>query len=375
MSGNGLAHERSSNEQRLGAVVRLPADEELAMVVGAGLTFVVVDLVDGPYDEASMHRLVLAASAAGISVVARPGTGVGPKRLEQMGVAVVDSSSDGRAHIGTAGELAVVATEASARQARSRGAAFVALDLPRSVVSLLAAFAATCDIASERDELVLLPGMLGDARVFEDVVAALPPRVSSRGLRIDLDDSIEELAQSVLAAAPSRFGLVGHSLGGIVALEVARHAPRRLTRLALLNTSARAASAAQLDAWATLRDRTESGDFERVVQEQAVANLGRHSEPALVGRWVEMAKRVGPDGFVRQLHAQACRPESLSLLASIDVPTLVLSGSDDAVCPPELQREMAARIPGADHVTVDGAGHMSPLDHPDDVAVHLAAWL
>lgn len=368
-------HERAIGQPRLGAVVRLPADAELAMVVRAGLSFVLVDLVHGPYDEASMHRVALAASAAGISVVASPGAGVDSKRLEQMGVAVVDTSSDGSQHIGTAGELVVVATEDGARQARSRGAAFVALDLSHVVESLLASFATTCDSSLGREELVLLPGMLGDLRLFEDVAAALPSAVGRRGVRIDLDDSIEELAQSVLAAAPSRFALVGHSMGGIVALEVVRRAPHRVSRLGLLNTSARAASADQLDAWATLRDRAESGDFAAVVHEQAVLNLGRHTEPSLVRRWVAMALRVGPAGFVRQLRAQACRPDSRASLAGIGVPTLVVSGSDDAVCPPELQREVAAGIPGADHVTVDGAGHMSPLDHPNEVAAVLASWL
>ena len=60
--------------------------------------------------------------------------------------------------------------------------------------------------------------------------------------RIDLDDSSPEMAAGVLAAAPERFALAGHSLGAIVALEIVRQAPQRVTRLALLNASARPAT-------------------------------------------------------------------------------------------------------------------------------------
>ena len=98
--------------------------------------------------------------------------------------------------------------------------------------------------------LVLLPGMLGSARVFADVVADPRTTISCRPLRIDLDETVTDAAESVLAAAPPRFALAGHSLGGIVALEVWRRAPQRVTRLALLNSSARPPSDDQLDAWA-----------------------------------------------------------------------------------------------------------------------------
>ena len=88
-----------------------------------------------------------------------------------------------------------------------------------------------------------------------------------------------------------------------------------------------------------------------------------------------MAGDVGPEGFVRQLSVQASRLDARLTSVDIAVPTLVVSGSDDTVCPPEIQAELAAAIPGAVHVTIDGAGHMSPLDHPGEVAAALGDWL
>ena len=96
---------------------------------------------------------------------------------------------------------------------------------------LLGAVRRQRDGVAGAEPLVLLPGMLGSARVFADVVAALAdacqlPAAAHRSRRLG-----RRAAESVLAAAPERFALAGHSLGGIVALEVWRRAPHRVTRL------------------------------------------------------------------------------------------------------------------------------------------------
>lgn len=348
-----------------GALVLLPADELVAIVARVGLDFLAIDVVDGPLDEVRLRRLTSAARGARLGVVVLAGDDQPADRLRTLGADLV---------VGPGG-LTVVADEAGARRALSSGFRLVALDVTGVLVAALSRFAAVPDSAGEREPLVLLPGMLGDARVFDDIVAELPAEVSCRPTRIDLDDSIEEIAESVLAVAPPRFALAGHSLGGIVALEVWRRAPQRVARLALLNTSSRPPSDAQLEAWRSLRARTEAGEFAAVVEEQVVVNLGPAAPTELVERWVEMAERVGPAGFVRQLLAQTTRPDSRPTLATVDVPTLVVSGSEDAVCPPALQAELGAGIPGAVHVTVNGGGHMAPLDHPAEVAAHLVTWL
>jgi 4-hydroxy-2-oxoheptanedioate aldolase len=208
------------------------------------------------------------------------------------------------------------------------------------------------------EPVVLLPGMLGDATLWDEVAPAL---TAPRFARIDLDDSIAEMASTVLAAAPARFALAGHSLGAIVALEIMRQAPRRVTRLALLNASARPASEAQLTAWAAMRD----GEFETVIRAFAAGDA----------RVAAMARNVGPRGLRRQLAAQATRPDSRPFLHAIAVPTLVLTGADDAICPQALQEELVAGIRGATHAVVEGAGHMAPLEDPVAVAAHLQHWL
>lgn len=225
--------------------------------------------------------------------------------------------------------------------------------------------------------LVLLPGMLGDESVWSEVAPGLSDLVTPVFARIDRDDSIEDMAQAVLAMAPPRFAIAGHSLGGIVALEVQRRAPDRVTGLALLNTSARGPSTAQQEQWAAMRQRTEAGDFRPVADELARHTLpdGRRDEGDLLARNRRMADTVGDDGFLRQLQAQATRPDSVPLLGGVDTPTLVVSGSLDEVCHPDLQAELAAGIPAARRVVIDRCGHMAPLERPREVIAALRTWL
>jgi 4-hydroxy-2-oxoheptanedioate aldolase len=278
--------------------------------------------------------------------------------------------------------LAVAASPRDARAWRGRGVAvtaFVATSLIHAAFRQAVAGAthATDPERTGRQPLVLLAGMLGDATLWDDVAPALAGAAVPRFGRIDLDDSVPAMAATVLATAPERFALAGHSLGAIVALEVVRQAPGRVTRLALLNASARRPSEMQLAMWAGMRERTENGGFAALVGDFVQANLpeSRRTDATLVRRVEQMAHSVGPRGLLRQLSAQATRPDNRPLLEQVAVPTLVLTGALDAVCPSELQEELVRGLPDARHVTVDGAGHMAALEDPPAVAQALRAWL
>lgn len=223
-----------------------------------------------------------------------------------------------------------------------------------------------------RQPLVLLPGMLGSAALWDGVCAWIGDIALPWSARTDLDDSVPAMAASVLAQASPTFALVGHSLGAIVALEVQRQAPRRVTQLILLNASARGADAAQQAAWSGWARRTEIGEFDVVAGELARSNLptSRRGDAALVDLSEAMARAVDADGFLRQLRAQSTRPDSLARLADITVSVTVISGDEDEVCPPPLQGELAAGAPTSELVSLRG-GHMLPIENPDDVSAEL----
>lgn len=228
---------------------------------------------------------------------------------------------------------------------------------------------------AERRPLVLLAGMLGDATVWDGVGPRVRDRAAVRVCRIDRDDTVSAMAERVLAEAPPQFALAGHSLGGIVALEAYRQAPHRVTRLGLLNTSARGPSPEQHAAWSSWRTRAQAGEFAAVATELARATLPSVLRADLVEQNLAMAFTVGAEGFLRQLAAQATRPDNRHTLARITVPTLVITGELDATSPAALQAEMVAAIPDVEHFTIRNAGHMCPLEAPSVLADHLRGWL
>ena len=92
---------------------------------------------------------------------------------------------------------------------------------------------------AEREPLLLLSGLLSDGALWRAQVDDLADIAASFVPDLSRDDSIAGMASRALAAAPPRFALAGLSMGGYVALEIMRQAPRRVMRLALLSTSAR----------------------------------------------------------------------------------------------------------------------------------------
>lgn len=230
------------------------------------------------------------------------------------------------------------------------------------------------DGGSEKRQLVLLPGMLCDRELWRHQLAHLADVAEARVGDLTRDDSVAGMARHVLAAAPARFDLAGLSLGGIVALEILRREPARVTGLALLNTTARPPRPEQLDEWCAHASLVEGGRFGEFVEREWVpAVAGSDVTAAVAAR--SMALRVGPQAFLLQLAAQAGRADSRDMLPQIACPTLVLAGRQDAIAPVELHEEIASAVPGAALVVVDECGHLSSVEHPHAVTSALRDWL
>jgi pimeloyl-ACP methyl ester carboxylesterase len=225
--------------------------------------------------------------------------------------------------------------------------------------------------------LVLLPGLICDealwshqARAFADSFELIYPDVSG-------DDDIVRLAATVLASLPERFLLTGLSMGGYVALEMIRQAPARVERLALLGTSARADTDWQARRRRGLIALSRRGTFKGVTPRllPQLLHPSRLDDVTLVETITAMAARVGRDGFINQQKTILSRQDARDLLPSISCPTLVLCGRDDQMTPPDLSREIASAIPGAELVLIDDCGHLPPLERPDQTIDALARWL
>ncbi|MEM6485707.1 MAG: alpha/beta fold hydrolase [Pseudomonadota bacterium] len=232
--------------------------------------------------------------------------------------------------------------------------------------------------SSGQTPLVLLPGMMCDHRLWRAQAAALSVDREVITPALHGGDTIASIAAKLLTKFPPRFSLAGLSMGGIVAFEIIRQAPKRVCRLALLDTNHRADTPEKR----RVRDRqmidVKSGALETVLRDELKPNYLAKSHRAnleLLDEVLSMGLDLGSAVFQAQSQALKTRPNSSSTLATISVPTVVICGSEDAMCPPSLHREISDAIPGSDLHVIEDCGHLSPLEQPDRVTSLLEHWL
>lgn len=228
------------------------------------------------------------------------------------------------------------------------------------------------------EPLVLIPGLSCDANLYAPQWPALAPGRPILVAEHDRDDSLGGIVQRLLAVAPERFALCGLSMGGYAAFEVMRQAPQRVTRLALLDTSAKPATPETNAPREQMIALAEKGAFDNVTTllwQRLVARPRLPDEPLrLMVR--AMAETIGAEGFVRQQRAIMGRPDSRPGLAAIGIPTLVLVGEEDQITPPVEAQEIVGGIgANARLVTIPDCGHLSTVEQPEAVTRELLAWL
>ncbi len=230
---------------------------------------------------------------------------------------------------------------------------------------------------AETIPLVLLPGLLCDAALWQPQMTALAAIAEPFVADLTRDDSLPAMARRVLATAPSRFALAGLSMGGYLAQEIMRQAPERVTRLALLDTSARADTAEQAARRRGFIELAQKGEFKGITPRMLPVYLhpDHLKDAAITGTVTAMAERIGRDAYLRQQKAIMARPDGRADLKRIKAPTLVLCGRDDRATPYELNAEIASLIPGATFVAIEHCGHLSTLERPAEVNAAMKSWL
>ena len=224
--------------------------------------------------------------------------------------------------------------------------------------------------------LVLIPGMMCDARMWGGLPAALHPREVIHALPIGAE-TILELAAEVLRTAPPRFALAGLSMGGIVAMEVLAQAPDRVERLALLDTNPRAELPEVQARRGPQIERALSGALRAVIRDEMKPNYLAQGEgrQAVLDLCMDMALDLGPEVFARQSRALRDRPDQTATLAAFRGPALVLMGAHDRLCPRDRHEQMHTLMPQSRLVVIEGAGHLPPLERPEETIAALRRWL
>jgi len=227
------------------------------------------------------------------------------------------------------------------------------------------------------EPLILLPGMMCDARLYGPQFAAFSATRPILTMPINDHETVQGLAADILAQAPPKFALAGLSMGGIVAMEVMAQAPDRVTRLALLDTNPKA----ELPEVAARREpqivKVGKGNLRAVMRDEMKPNYltDGPNMGAILDLCMAMAETLGPDVFVRQSRALQTRPDQQDTLRKVTVPTLILCGEDDALCPIHRHELMHDLIPGSTLTIIKGAGHLPTLEQPEKTNEALAEWL
>jgi pimeloyl-ACP methyl ester carboxylesterase len=233
-----------------------------------------------------------------------------------------------------------------------------------------------------RPTLLLLPGLMCDRATWAPQAEAFGSRFDCIVPHYGTLDSLPAMAAQVLSEAPpGPLSVAGHSMGGRIAFEMWAQAPQRIQRLALLDTSYHplapgAEGERERNGRYALLDIARRHGLRAMAREwaQGMVHPGRLGTPVFEAV-LDMFERSSVEAFAAQIEALLARRDATALLATIDVPTLLLCGLDDGWSPPSRHEFMQRRIAGSRLEVIDECGHMSTMEQPAAVNAALAEWL
>jgi pimeloyl-ACP methyl ester carboxylesterase len=189
------------------------------------------------------------------------------------------------------------------------------------------------------------------------------------------DNELARWADRVLQLVPDTFIPVGCSMGGYLIFELWRRASARMPAAVFIDTRASADTPEARQGRAdTIRLLGEEG-FDAFWKLQEPKLFGPDASPEVVARARTIASEQPLTNLVATLQALAERPDSRETAPGMDIPALVLVGEHDALTPPKDAEELAGLLPTGGLVRVPGAGHLTPMEKPDEVGEELVVFL
>lgn len=206
--------------------------------------------------------------------------------------------------------------------------------------------------------LVCISGLLSNEVLWAHQIKHLSDIADIRVISPN-QDTPQKMVQAILAQAPKQFALAGHSMGGWLCLEVMRKASVRVSKLCLLNTTAKSDSLEKMAKRKQMIERVKKGQFQEVVHEIVDLFVFNSNVKADVEK---MFLAVGAKSFIQQENSMLIRDECESILPKIGCPTLVVHSAQDKVFSLEDHEELAKLIPNAKLAIIEDSGHMSPME-------------
>lgn len=227
------------------------------------------------------------------------------------------------------------------------------------------------------EPLVLLPEMMCDARLFGPQIAELSSEFAVMVAPVTGGERIEEIASGLLDQLPRRFALAGLGFGGMVAMELLRRAPDRVSRLMLISTTPLAETPQVAAAREPRIIKARTGSFEEVIAQEFPSS---RLAPGAFRREVQelamdMGRILGPEVFVRQSRALQRRRDQQSTMRICKVPTMVLCGEHDQVLPVKRHSFLSELIPNAALRVLPDTGHLPCLEDPAGTTLAIRDWM
>lgn len=227
------------------------------------------------------------------------------------------------------------------------------------------------------EPVVLIPGLMADARLFLPLMVGLGADFGFQVLLPVGGQRVEDISSLMLPQLPPRFALIGHGLGGAVALDLLRRIPERITRLVLSATDPLPEPPVLAAAREARIVAARSGRLVQAMAEEipagALADSGWRDEVLALVQ--DMALNLGEGHFLRQSRALQRRPDQQKTLRKSATPTLILQGRADTLLPMRRAEFLAGILPAARLQVVEGAGHLPTLEQPEETTEILARFL
>ncbi len=227
------------------------------------------------------------------------------------------------------------------------------------------------------ETLVMIPPMLCDARVFAEQIRDLSYDHAVMFAPATRGERMEEIASQILTWAPSKFALAGAGMGGMIAMEVLRRAPDRVTRIALISTNPQADTPEAAAAREPQIIAARAGRWDDVLQHEINSTwMAPTADKVEIVRLLNhMGQAMGPEVYVRQARAMQRRKDQQLTMRKIRQPTIVICGRHDGQYPVKRHEFLAELIPYAELDVIEQAGYLPTLEAPDVVSDALRRWM
>ena len=222
---------------------------------------------------------------------------------------------------------------------------------------------------------ILIPGLLCDGYVWGPLIKTLPQNALVADL--STQDSIMQMASDCLALAEGPLRVAGHSMGARVAMEMARQAPERIERLALLDTGIHPLREGETEKRAQMVQLANESGMEALADRwlPGMVWAENHKDKRLMDELRAMVLSKSPQMHERQIKALVERPDASSYLNQIPCKTLLVVGRHDHWSPVAQHQDMLDLLPDAKLEIIEEAGHFAPVERPVEVSGLLKSFL